>query len=307
MRDDTNIALMERDLETKKTAAKTTLEAQMTKAEAEKRDRTKEEREAVDAMLADAKQLSARIKAAKGDRAMLDEIERITSGTSQSVVQRPTQGQVHHVMKSIGQQLIEAEEWRDFIKAQGHRRSSAWMSPSFEFQADAWVNNLQATTLDTTGGSGGPLIVTDYRPGIVDLRFKRLVVADLISPGTTDSNSITYMKETTYTNAAAPVAEGAAKPESTLVFTQATDPVQKIAHFIPITEEMLEDYSQTRSYVDSRLRLGVQLTEEDQLLNGSGTPPAIRGILNRSGLAAAQPRGTDTNPDAIFKIGRAHV
>lgn len=298
---DTNISLMERDLDTKKAAAKSLLEGQMTKAETEKRERTKEEKDAVDAMLADAKQLSARIKAGKGDRAMLDEIERITSGTSQSVVQRPTHAQVAHVMKSIGQQLIEAEEWREFIKAGGHRRSSNWLSPSFEFAADGWVNNLQATTLDTTSGSGGPLIVTDYRPGIVDLRFKRLVVADLISPGTTDSNSVTYMKETTFTNAAAPVVEGAAKPESTLVFTQATDPVQKIAHFIPITEEMLEDYSQTRSYVDSRLRLGVQLTEEDQLLNGSGTPPAIRGILNRAGLAAAQARGADTNPDAIFK------
>jgi HK97 family phage major capsid protein len=127
------------------------------------------------------------------------------------------------------------------------------------------------------------------------------VVADLIAPGTTDSTSIVYMKESSFTNAAATVAEGATKPESTLVFDQATDPVRKIAHWLPVTEEMLEDVSQIRSYIDARLRLGVELEEEDQLLNGDGTAPNISGILDRSGLTAAQARGADTNADAIFK------
>jgi HK97 family phage major capsid protein len=45
----------------------------------------------------------------------------------------------------------------------------------------------------------------------------------------------------------------------------------------------------------------LDLTEEDQLLNGSGTLPALRGILNRVGLATAVARGADTNVDAIFK------
>jgi HK97 family phage major capsid protein len=298
---DTNLALMERDLATKKAAIEKTLGDQLQAAEKEKRERTDDEKKAVDTMLAEAKSFKARIDAAKGDRTLMDEIARLTSGTSANVVQRPSDTEVRHAMKSIGQQLIEAEDWKAFIKAQGHRKSGVWTSPSFDFEAAAWLSGMQATTLDTTGGSGGPLIVTQYQPGIVDLRFKRLVVADLIAPGQTDSNSITYMKETTFTNAAAPVTEGAAKPESTLVFAQVTDPVQKIAHVLPITEEMLEDYPQTRSYVDGRLRFGVQLAEEDQLLNGSGTPPAIRGILNRSGLATPQARGTDPNPDAIFK------
>jgi HK97 family phage major capsid protein len=55
-----------------------------------------------------------------------------------------------------------------------------------------------------------------------------------------------------------------------------------------------------RSYLDVRLRVGVQLTEDDQLLNGSGTAPALRGILNRSGLTASIARTTETNADVVL-------
>jgi HK97 family phage major capsid protein len=61
-------------------------------------------------------------------------------------------------------------------------------------------------------------------------------MADLFASGVTESNAVTYMKETTFTNAAAPVAEAGTKPESTLIFDAVSDPVQKIAHWLPVTE-----------------------------------------------------------------------
>jgi HK97 family phage major capsid protein len=65
---------------------------------------------------------------------------------------------------------------------------------------------------------------------------------------------------------------------------------------------MLEDVSFIRSYLDARLRLGVQLTEDDQLLNGSLVAPDIIGIRNRTGLAADVVRGaTESVADAIFR------
>ena len=54
------------------------------------------------------------------------------------------------------------------------------------------------------------------------------------------------MTETTATNAAAAVAEGQAKPQSTLVFGETTEPVRKIATILPVTDEMLEDAPQIR-------------------------------------------------------------
>jgi HK97 family phage major capsid protein len=100
---------------------------------------------------------------------------------------------------------------------------------------------VMAATLTEDAASGGDLVITDYQPGILPMPRRPLTVADLMASGTTTSNTVGYMKETTDTNAAAPVAEGATKPESTIIFDAVTDPVVKIATWLPVTEEMLED------------------------------------------------------------------
>jgi hypothetical protein len=160
---------------------------------------------------------------------------------------------------------------------------------------------MRATVLDESSGSGGPLVIPQYLPGILPLPLRPLRVADLLAAGDTNSNTIIYLKESVFTNAAAPTLEGAAKPESTEVFLTVTELVRKIATFLPVSEELLEDVAALRSYLDQRLSLGVNLSLDDQLLNGTGVAPQILGLLNRPGLTAAQPRGADTNIDAILK------
>jgi HK97 family phage major capsid protein len=297
------IAQLETDLRTKQAAAKTLLEATMRacadhvvtpaangQPEVKGRLMTADEKGAIDALLAEAKTIKTRIDGHQSDANLQTEIDRLTAGMSAprdpaSSISRP---------RSLGAQFVADEHYRAFIQAQGHRRAQ-WTSPPVD------LVEMHGTTLDTSSGSGGPLILPDYRPGIVELLQKRLVVADLIAPGTTESNSIAFMKEKTFTNAAAAVLEAGLKPESTLVFEAATSAVRKIAHWIPVTEEMLEDFAQTQSIIDARLRLGLDLVEEDELLNGSGVAPHILGLMTLTGLTTAVARGADSNADAIFK------
>jgi hypothetical protein len=56
-----------------------------------------------------------------------------------------------------------------------------------------------------------------------------------------------------------------------------------------------------RGVLDTQLALGLREVEEDQLINGSGTPPDRSGILDRSGLATPVARSTDSEQDAILK------
>jgi HK97 family phage major capsid protein len=285
-----NITLMTKDLETKKTEVAGLLTAQMTTAEKENRERTAEEIAAVEAKLDECKSLKARIDRAQANAEQLALINRLTDGlvpNNPDPATPPTRER-----RSMGVQLIESPEFQGFIKGQLHRRAGSWVSPMME---------LHATTLTEGGGSGGPLVLPQIVPGIVPLLFRKPMVSDLLPQGVTGSNALLYLQETTFTNAATPVLEGTAKPESALVFAQKTAPVQKIAHFLPVTEEMLEDVPAIRDYIDSRLRLGLDLTEDDQLLNGNGTAPNLMGLLNVPGQTPVLPRGADTNMDALFK------
>lgn len=143
-------------------------------------------------------------------------------------------------------------------------------------------------------------IVPDRQSQLIQSVQLPYTVSDLMMAGRTTSNAITYEEETTFTNAAVEVAEGDAKPESALDFTLRTDNVRKIATWIPVTDEMLEDVPQMESYVRARLGFMVQQRREYQLINGDGTAPNISGVLDRSTLQT-QARGTDPMPDAVYK------
>ena len=53
------------------------------------------------------------------------------------------------------------------------------------------------------------------------------------------------------------------------------------------TKQILDDVPQLRSYIDGRLRYGLEYVEEGQLLNGGGTGTDLNGIYTRATAYAA--------------------
>jgi len=98
------------------------------------------------------------------------------------------------------------------------------------------------------------------------------------------------------------VAEGAIKPEVSLGLTERTEPVRKIAAFLPVTEEQLADVPQARAYINNRLGFMVRQRLDSQILVGDGTAPNLAGLQDnsRTGLQT-QALGGDNVPDAIYK------
>lgn len=128
----------------------------------------------------------------------------------------------------------------------------------------------------------------------------RFTVGDLVLPGTTGAQVIQYYEETTFTNAAAAVTEGNAKPESALDFTLRSENVRKYATFVPVTDEMLADVPAFESYIRQRLGFMVRQVEESALINGTGVAPAVQGILGRVGVQTVSGYGLSTL-DSIYK------
>jgi HK97 family phage major capsid protein len=267
------------------------------KAEREGRELTAGERATVDAALTDARQMKSQADGLESDGGMMAQIASLSGGRERVYTPGGEAGAALSTdPRALGSQFLASQTGRWLLSkhAGGGLPTGMWTSPASE---------LQAATLTEDAASGGDLVVPHYLPGIVPSATRPLRVAQLFAPGTTGSNAVTSMHETTYTNTAATVAEGGTKTESTFIFDAVKNDVRKIAHWIPVTDEMLEDVPSLETYLNVRLGLGVDLELDDQLLNGNAAanPPELSGVLGRAALAAAVARGADTNADAIAK------
>ena len=154
-------------------------------------------------------------------------------------------------------------------------------------------------------GQNQPLVADMRVPGIIANPQRLLTIRDLLPVGRTASNLIQYTKENTFTNNAgpqyvSPAVENVTKPESNITFTLENAPVVTLAHWIPVSRQVLDDAPQLQSYVNGRLMYGMKLIEEDQLLNGNGASGNIGGLLKAGNFTAYNRTVTgDTNIDTL--------
>ena len=191
--------------------------------------------------------------------------------------------------KSLGERFVNSDAYKSWRPGGGQQQAF--------FEAPEQLGFNVKTTFTTAVST---LTEYDRQPGMVMIGQQALTVADLIAPGETTMNTIRYVREDTYTNAATIVAEGGTKPEAAFDTSEVDAPVRKIAVTAKVTDEMFADFPVIRDYVNNRMSFMVAQQEEAQLLLGNGTPPNIQGIETTSGIQT-QALGTDPIPDAIFK------
>ena len=185
--------------------------------------------------------------------------------------------------KSLGQQFIETKSFRDYRT--GYRGES--VLPNFE------VKTLFART-----AGFDPFVARS--PKVVYSAQQMPKVVDLLPTSETSQAAVKWMLETTYTNAAASTAEGGTYPEAALAFTEQLSSVQKIAVFIPVTDEQMDDEPRVRSILDNRLDLMLRQKLDSHLIVGTGTAPQLKGLTSLSGKQT-QAKGSDPIPSAIYK------
>lgn len=161
------------------------------------------------------------------------------------------------------------------------------------------------TAIVNATGQNQPLVPSDRLVGIINNPNRVLTIRDALPVGRTSSNLVEFTRENVFTNNAgpqydSPATENVTKPESAITFTLAQAPVVTLAHFIPVSRQVLDDAPQLESYVNSRLVYGLKLEEEDQLLNGTGLSGNLGGIL-KSGNYTAYNRAVtgDSKLDAL--------
>jgi hypothetical protein len=181
--------------------------------------------------------------------------------------------------------------------------SEAYAARTPQGFAEIEVRNLLTGT--SLGTSGSHNLAPLGQPRLAGVRQMRLFVRDLLSVQQTTLASVPYVRElnaATNETGASAVQEASAKPEVTAEFERDDAPIRKIAAWIQATDEALADAPTLAGYIDNRLGYMVMLREEQQILNGSGTAPQIKGIRQYSGVQTATGLLYDVVGTAIGKI-----
>lgn len=180
--------------------------------------------------------------------------------------------------RSIGEMLASHDE----VKALASRWTKATAGLQL-IERTLFPRSLKTLIDSTAVGSSTPGILVPERVGtIVKPPMRRIRVRDLIPFGTTVNNAVEFVQENTFTNAASPQTEGSDKAESALTFTISHAHVQTIAHWIPATRQILEDFAALAAYVNTRLLDGLADIEDTELLRGSGVGAHLNGLATQA-------------------------
>ena len=192
-------------------------------------------------------------------------------------------GQMLVPQKGFGQMFTESPAFKDY--------KGGGVGPVAELDI-----NLKALFQTTAGWAPE----TTRTGRFVEDAQRPIQVLDLYPTTTTIQQSVVYMEETTFTDAAAERAEAAAYAEATLAVTEQSSPVRSIGVSIPVTDEQLDDEPRVSDYLDNRLIFMVRRRLDTQTLVGDGVAPNLTGILNVAGIQT-QAKGADPTPDAVYK------
>lgn len=272
-----------------KMAEFTTAQTAEMKAMGESSAKTAEQISAMDKIIAD---ITDELKAATDElKDLKSKAERLPQGMPQ--------------VKTLGEQFTESEAFKEFKPAKGNNVSMD--IPTL------WTPQVKDTLTGATLGNAPTYLYVPQRvPGIIAPAMVDRHVRDLLPVVQTGMGAVDFIREVVSSGSgsgsgqsalnAATVAEGNLKPESTLVFEEANAPVRTLAHWLPVTRQILEDAAGLRGYIDTRLLYGLALAEDDQLLYGTGTGSEIQGIITADGVQTynwSAGLAGDTKLDAI--------
>lgn len=212
----------------------------------------------------------------------LDKLNKEITELAQKSANMMQQGQER---KSIGQLAAESEEAKTYRG--GNVTLVEHNGPLF----------AKATSTSAAASAGA--LIEPYRPmGVVMGPETPLTVRDLFMSVTISTNAIEWVKEKLFTNNAGPQnGEGTAKNESGITFEKMTSAVATLAHWIPASRQVLADAPQLQGIIDGRLRYGLKLKEDQQLMFGDGTNGNLLGLVPQATAYVAT--GIPANPTRI--------
>lgn len=281
------------------------------KAETEGRDLSADENLQIEAKLAKLADYKSEIKRIEDRQALKDAID----GASE-IVNAPTE-KLSEEARTLGDAFVRSLGYKA-LKERGF--TGTWSTGAMEFPSKLTDAGL---IVSSTGDGGGNLpLQPQLARGPIHPAENPLSISALFSQGVATQNTIVYLEETTTTpgvldarysdsdRTVVKTVEGAAKPAAAIDFTKRSKQLQKLAAFLPVSDEMLEDEPSIVTYINARLGLFIRQAEDafvlDELLAsniGDARASDLSGNNWFDAIAAGIRRVQQfggVNPDAIL-------
>lgn len=216
----------------------------------------------------------------KGEVRELSEHYKSLAASMTDLAQKQEAGVKHEdAALSAGAEFIKSEKFKAFQSGQ--------------------IEKIRMEVKNTVTSVSGTTSFPTQQPGIIVPPFKPLTIRDLLPSVPVSTNMVNSLRELAWTNDAAEVSQGAAKPESDLTFEPYNVPITTVAHWIKVSKQLMEDAPAVMARIDGRLRDGLAQRIDLQLLVGNGTSPNLSGITDSGNFTAYTSTSTDTLTDAI--------
>ena len=138
---------------------------------------------------------------------------------------------------------------------------------------------VNLSTKDTTIANSytGDYALTDFDSEVDRVVRKRYGILENSNTGQTTGKFVTYVQQETGSGGTF-VKEGVAKTEGEPTWKEVSEEVKKIAQYVKVSKEMLEDLSFIRAEINNDLLAGLKESIEQNLITGAGGN-AINGLL----------------------------
>jgi HK97 family phage major capsid protein len=172
---------------------------------------------------------------------------------------------------------------------------------------DAAAMLERKTTLTETGQGFQTtgVMPIDRITGITPEARQQLTVRDALTARPTSMAVVDFVKVTTPMGIASPVAEASTKPENAVSFASSSEKIRTIATWIPATKQILDDFTELASFLQTSLTYYVNLEEELQLLSGDNTGENLHGLIPQATAFDTSLLSAAAGWNRIDVIGRA--
>lgn len=220
-------------------------------------------------------------------------------------IESSLKSEINNLTNKYNEQFEAAQKRMDDMEVAAQKTLSGVTTKSFRETLDAELKNGALDALVKGNATAGRLELKAVGDMSMSSAYTGVIAGETIVPqfkfdaarpnhmrelipvGSTDAQTIRFVKETGGEGGPAATAQGSTLPQIDFDLSATSVNVEKIGTFARVTAEMLADTPQLSSYLSARIPSKVLDVEDTEILNGDGSSPNLDGLFTDGTAFAA--------------------